>query len=179
MSRAGLPDENETGDPLARSAEGAANALRISAPAGYPATDIAERVSREQQVHARSSARQLLLPNRDLVVRDRRRDEHHELARVMSELVFLLVVGNRRARIVLASASRKSAPKASRWSSATVTKRHGKSLPWSGVRAAIVSMRSSSACVGPGPTSSRGLAERRVSRSERIDERSLSIDAGR
>ena len=39
-------------------------------------------------------------------------------------------------------------------------------------------MRSSSACVGPGSTSSRGLAERRVSRSERIDERSLSIDEG-
>src|SRR4051794_6515440 len=56
-----------------------------------------------------------------------------------------------------------------------VTNRHGVSWPWSGVRAAIVRRRWSSASLGPGPTISRGFAERRVSRSESGEERSLSI----
>ena len=110
---------------------------------------------------------------------DRRGDEHDELPGIMGELVFLLVMGVGRAADLRRPALAGAAPRsASRWSSATVTKRHGVSLPWSGVRAAIVSMRSSSSAVGPGPTSSRGFAERRVSSSERIDERSLSIDRG-
>jgi hypothetical protein len=52
-------------------------------------------------------------------------------------------------------------------------------LPWSGERAAIDKIVSSSSGDGPGPTSSRGFPERRVCSSERIDERSLSIDQGR
>ena len=63
----------------------------------------------------------------------------------------------------------------SRLSSPIVTKRQGLSLPWSGTRAAIVRIRCISSAVGPGPTSSRGFAERRVSSSERVVVRSFSI----
>ena len=130
-----------------------ANAFRISAPAGHPAGDIAKRMRREQQVHARRAARQFLLPDRDLVVLDRRRDEHDELARVVRELVFLLVMGDRsrtdRARPAPRAAERAEARRAGRRRrSRTAT---DESLPWSGVRAAIVRMRSSSARRRPGP----------------------------
>src|SRR3954468_23425789 len=53
--------------------------------------------------------------------------------------------------------------------------RHGWSWPWSGVRAAMVRIRSISSALGPGPTSSRGLPDRRVSSSDRIELRSFSI----
>ena len=56
---------------------------------------------RQQQVHPRRSARELLLPDRNLVVLDRRRNENHELPLVMGELVLFLVVRDRRAGIML------------------------------------------------------------------------------
>src|SRR4051794_12676770 len=84
-----MADEDKPGDPLSRAAERLAYALRISTPAGHPSGDITKRVRREQQVHARRAARELLLPHRDLVIRDRGRDEHDELPRVMGELVLL------------------------------------------------------------------------------------------
>src|SRR6476620_12501994 len=96
-----MADEDEAGEALARSAKGAADALGIGAPSRHPAGDIAEGVRRKQQVHRGGAARQLLLPDRDLVIRDRGRDEDDELPGIMGELVLLLVMGDRRAGIVL------------------------------------------------------------------------------
>ena len=158
-----------------------AHALRISAPAGDPARDIAERVGGEQQVHARRAARQLLLPHRDLVVlgpapRSARRAARHN-GRTRRSFSML---GRRRARVFLARAPGGAGPRsASRWSSATVTNRHGVELAVIGrARGDGQDALQLLGASGPGPTSSRGFAERRVSSSDRIEERSLSIDAG-
>src|SRR6516162_5631649 len=60
------------------------------------------------------------------------------------------------------SCSASSAPKRSRAAARTVTKRHGRSRPWSGARAAAEKMSSSAPASGAGSVSAR--ADRRVSR---------------
>src|SRR4030088_217879 len=55
-------------------------------------------------------------------------------------------------------------PARTRASPSNTMKRHGVSLPWSGTRAPMVRMVSSSAGEGPGPLISRGLTERRIFR---------------
>src|SRR6478609_1525873 len=91
-----MPDEDETRDPLAGIAEGSANALRISAPARNPTRDITESVCGEQQVHPSRSARQLLLPDRNLVTFHRRRDQHNQRSLIMGEVsLFLMICGQR------------------------------------------------------------------------------------
>src|SRR6185312_11005984 len=59
----------------------------------HPAGDIAERVGGKQQVHSRRAARQLLLPQRNLVIGHGGRDEQDELTRVVREILFLLAMG--------------------------------------------------------------------------------------
>ena len=58
-----------------------------------------------------------------------------------------------------------TSPARARASPSNTMKRHGVSLPWSGTRAPMVRMVSSSSAVGPGPLISRGLTERRIFRS--------------
>src|SRR6185437_2527235 len=88
-----MADEDEAADPLARFAECAAHRFRIRAPSGHPAGDIAERVGGKQQVHSRRAARQLLLPQRNLVIGHGGRDEQDELTRVVCEILLLLAMG--------------------------------------------------------------------------------------
>ena len=95
-----MADENKARDPLARLAEGGVHFGRIGPPAGDPAGHEPEGVRSKKQVHAHGSARQLLLPHRDLVIFDRRRDQHDELRRKMGELFFLGEVPSRRLRIL-------------------------------------------------------------------------------
>jgi hypothetical protein len=54
-------------------------------------------------------------------------------------------------------------------------KRHGWSLPWSGVRAAMLRIWASSSAFGPGGAMSRGRPERLVASRASGVERSLSI----
>ena len=60
-----------------------------------------------------------------------------------------------------------ASPARARASPSNTIKRHSVSLPWSGTRARMVRMVSSSSAVGPGPLISRGLTERRIFRSSR------------
>src|SRR4029079_3410084 len=74
-----MAEEDEASDGLPGGTEGASYPFGICAPAGDPAGGKAERVGREQEVHARRAAGQLLLPFRDLVLGRRRGDEDDQL----------------------------------------------------------------------------------------------------
>src|SRR5437764_7055659 len=95
-----MADEDETGNPLARLTEGRPHAWRVSSPAGHPARDIAERMGRNQQVHAGRAARQLLLPDRNLVIGNWRGNQDEKLPRIMGELMLFLMVGVSGARLL-------------------------------------------------------------------------------
>ena len=83
----------------------------------------------EQQVHRRRAAGEFLLPHRDLVVLHRRGDEHHQLPRIMGELVLLLMVSGGRVGIVLGQRLLQQRAESVALVVGDVTKRHGESLP--------------------------------------------------
>ena len=92
--------------------------------------------------------------------------------------VSLLMIDSAAPGFSATHASFSKVARAPRWSPATVTMRHGASLPWSGVRAAIAAISRSWSGVGPGATISRGLPERRVRRRLSGVERSLKVMDG-
>ncbi|MFK4711228.1 hypothetical protein ABIF56_001930 [Bradyrhizobium elkanii] len=72
-----------------------------------------------------------------------------------------------------------TSPARARASPSNTIKRQGASLPWSGTRAPIVKMVSSSAADGPGPVISRGFIERRVFRSSMASGTEMSFKGSR
>ena len=106
-----MANENETRDPFARTAKGMPHMLGIGTPAGNPASRETERMRAVQKVHPGGAAGQFLFPDWNLVVRDRRKDEHRELAWIMGEAHFLLAVSVCRARILLSQSFEKQTGK--------------------------------------------------------------------
>ena len=94
-------DIDEASDTLAGLGEGGVDLRRISFPSGDPPADIAHCVRGLEQVHPCRTRRELLLPDRNLVVLDGRRDQDDQRLSLPRELVRLLMMRWSRAGIFL------------------------------------------------------------------------------
>src|SRR3982750_2411276 len=90
-----MTDEDEASNPFAWDAKGVADAVRISAPASDPAGSVSPRSCGEEEVHSRRSARQYLLPHRNLVVLDGCRNQDDEHSLIMCEVALLIALGRK------------------------------------------------------------------------------------
>ena len=131
-------------------------------PAGQPAGAVTERGRRGDDVHRAGARRQFLLPRRHFGMRLGEADHADHQRRIGEAALLDLDIGRRRARIFPREHVCDDIAGAGRASPSNTMKRQGASLPWSGTRAPMVRMVSSSAGEGPGPVISRGFIERRV-----------------